>query len=126
MSVDEYIQFMNPTLYANAAAKAFYVSSATEELNSVYYGALYNKAVALYACHLYTLDSVMQTTGGSSSGAMVEYAEGTASVKFANNASTSGRSNLYSTGYGRGLKDLNRRLGPQAMSSGGSTEGLPC
>lgn len=121
LTVDNHIQYLNSTLYAATAAKSYYTEVATGELSSAVYGTMYNRAIALLACHYYTLDAV-RSSGSGAGGVMTAFSEGRASVQFATSEGK-GSSSLNLTYYGQLLMALRKSLGPAATTTGGETTG---
>ena len=82
-----------PELYASASLSIF-IDMAMSEISAQYFGTLYQKAIALKACHMFTLSKrAMGAAGGIS-----DMSEGGISLSFA--VQNSGDNNLKQTNYG--------------------------
>jgi len=105
-SVDNIIKLKAPNLHTNPD-KATYIALAKQQTSACFYGTSYNLAVALRACHSWTLDSRNPNETGSLSGRRM----GPVSVSFSA-GSNEGSGDLSMTTYGRQLSALKKSSGP--------------
>lgn len=116
-TVDEYISFLCPALAADMNSD-MYVGIAEELCSEAFFGDKLNYAIALRACHNYTMD---KTRPSGESGTVTQRTEGKVSVSFASAGNTTF---LSATTYGERYKELMRSMGPFALTSGGEGSGL--
>lgn len=96
------IEIQCPDLYTDPNLNKW-ISLAQERTNRCFFGKNYNQAVALRACHMYTLSLRI----GGASGVISSKKEGDLSVSYAQNSSdTDGYDDLLLTHYGKQLKSL--------------------
>jgi len=110
LSVTAILDAIAPGFNANPSAATF-IEMATAETNAGYFGAFYNKAIALRAAHEWTLS----TRAGNESGALSSRRLGPAAVSFQPSA---GGSSLSLTRFGRELESLINRAGVGASVTG--------
>lgn len=118
LSTLDILQVICPSLYANAN-RDVWISIAAEETSVDYYGVFYNKAVALRAAHLFTVNSVNTDTEG---GQVTSKREGDLAVSYATRNDV-GSSDLSLTKYGVQLLALRRSANLPIMSLG--TDDIP-
>ena len=111
------IEVKCPGLYADAG-RDIYIETAEGRISRCYYRENYNFAVALQACHDYTMDQ-----RGGDSGTVSSKKEGDLSVSYSS-ISTDG-SDLDQTSFGIALKRLQRQMGSGAISVVGA-QNKPC
>ncbi len=102
-TVDQLIAIKCPLLSADAN-KATWVETAQLSIDADCYGNKYNLAVALRACHDYTVSKIEQGAGAGAAGGIVSKREGDQSISFANNIGIdSSDAYLSLTAYGKEL-----------------------
>lgn len=101
----EKIKILCPPLYADTERDE-YISMAESLTGRAYFGVHGDQAVALRACHLYTLSKRSQGAGGT----VASMAEGKLSMSF--NSGNMGGDDLSQTHFGIQLKSLGRMVGP--------------
>lgn len=102
LSVNQIISTICKGLMADAALDN-YIQMATEQTSSTYFGVNRNRAIALRAAHMWTLDKNSNRTNGEA-GAIQTKTEGRLSLSFA--VSSNSEDDLSQTHYGRQLKSL--------------------
>lgn len=112
-TVDDYINAFCPKLDVSPV-KDVYVESATALTSIAYFGLLYERAVALRACHDFTLDS---TRPDGSSGQVTSKTEGRLSIHYWNPNPEGSYTDLHMTHYGKRLLALMHAIGPSASVS---------
>lgn len=105
---------------ASDPAKTDYISWARDRTNICYYGTQAERAVALRAAHMMTLDKLVQSSGGS--GEIASKREGDLSISYHKSSNGQG-SDLSSTGYGRQLIGLMEGSGAFIGVTGGNDNG---
>lgn len=103
--------------FVGRADKAVFISMATEQSNSSYFGTMYSYAVAYLAAHLMTLSS---TARNGSAGAESSKSEGQLSVSY---ATISSDNSLNSTWYGQEYMRLRRSRSSAIGITGGRDVG---
>jgi hypothetical protein len=99
-TTEQYIQVKCPNLYSDSNLSV-YIDAAKLTIKSENYGTKYNYAVALKACHDYSIAQIQQGIGTGSSGTISSKKEGDLSVNFENNLSNiTGDDYLKLTNYG--------------------------
>lgn len=116
-TIDEYISFLCPALAADPNSD-MYVGIAEELCSVDFFGDKLSYAIALRACHNYTVDKTRPT---GESGMITQRTEGKVSISY---AADHNETFLSSTTYGSRYKELMRSMGPFAISSGGEGSGL--
>lgn len=127
VSVDTRIKLLCPTLFSSSD-KSDWVAIAEEKTSESFYGDKYNEAVALMACHLFTLFSNESKAAGSgerfgmNSGSINHVKEGDLSMNFSAPASTDAiagastpsltQASLMQTRYGAMLLTLRKSITP--------------
>lgn len=108
LTIDQNIEIKCSSLFSDAN-KAKWVTNAQLSIDITCYGTKYNLAVALRACHDYTLATIQQGSGSGASGSIISKREGDQSVAFSNNASNiSGDDYLKLTNYGLELLSIQK------------------
>lgn len=107
-TTEQYIQVKYPNLYSDSNL-AVYIEAAQLTIKSDAYGTKYNYAVALKACHDYSVAQIQAGIGTGSSGNITSKREGDLAVSFANNAANmTGDDYLKLTNYGLELLSLQK------------------
>ena len=101
-SATEIINVICPNL-ASDPNLSVYLEMATAELSPAFFGATYERAVALKASHTYSLNNSPARSMGEA-GAISSKSEGDISISFANSATGNNSDNL--THYGQELQRL--------------------
>jgi hypothetical protein len=126
-TVDQNIQIKCPDLYSDAN-KQLWINNAILSTDADCYGDKYTLAVALRACHDYTMSTLAQGAGSGSAGPVISKREGDLSITFANNSSnySSGDDYLSQTPYGRELLSIQKGTLPRISSTGNTAEVSIC
>jgi hypothetical protein len=110
-AVNEYLQTVCPTLYANAALDV-YTELATDSTSATFFGDKFtNWAIALLAAHMFTID---HDRPEGESGLVTAKGEGSANIHYLHNMNKESRTDLGMTHYGVRLLSLIHRMGPVA------------
>lgn len=124
LSTDDIIKIKCSGLYSDAN-KSLWVQLATEKVSAGYFGSNYNEAVALLACHEWTLSNRIDSDMISGVGGMVtSIREGDLSIGFGKAGSGSGIGDLEQTTFGLQFKNLiqNCGMGISVIGNGLTTE----
>jgi hypothetical protein len=114
-SVLEIIQVKCPGLYSDAG-RGIYIELAGDRISSCYFGRNKNLAIALQACHDYTMDQ-----RGGDAGTVSAKREGDLSVSYSVSGSAGG-DDLSQTSYGMALKRLIKQSNGGAISVTGALD----
>jgi hypothetical protein len=107
-TTEQYIQTKCPNLYSDSNL-AVYIDVAKLTIKSESFGTKYNYAVALKACHDYSIAQMQQGIGAGTSGTISSKREGDLAVTFGNNLSNiTGDDYLKLTNYGIELLALQK------------------
>ncbi len=122
MTPGEIVQLICPTL-GSSPNLAAYLEQAALYTSPAFFGRYYDRALALRACHMYTLDSRMGGVGGS--GEISSMKEGDLAIGYhkASGASSSA-GYLNQTSYGGELYQLIRMNGPAVSVQGYSPDAV--
>lgn len=105
-SATSIIQVICPNLYSDSN-RSTYIELATQLTSSCFFGSNYQLAIALRACHMYSIANINNSTGGKGAGIITSMKEGDLSINF---GSISGSSNkdvdLMRTTFGVQLQGL--------------------
>lgn len=114
MSAAEYLQLICPALYSDSS-RSQWIAMAGEELSSCFFGSSYQKAIALYAAHQFTL--AHRPSGDA--GVITSKKEGGLSVSY-DVPDMEGGQALELTHYGLQLRQLrkSRHAGVSVIGSG--------
>lgn len=106
-SIQQYIAVKCPDLYADANMNV-YIESAQLTIDSEAYGTKYNYAVALRACHDYTITTQQNTVGGG--GQILSKKEKNLAVTYSNSSTSvkSGDEYLKLTNFGLELLSIQK------------------
>ena len=102
LSVNQIISAICSGLAADSTLDS-YIEMAMEQTSTTFFGANRNRAIALRAAHMWTLDRNSNRTNGEA-GAIQSKTEGKLSLSFA--VSSNNDDDLSQTHYGRQLKSL--------------------
>lgn len=114
LSALQYVTLRAPTLAENANV-GLYIDAAREDLNACYFGASYEKAVALLAAHTMTL-SLDPLRAGGTGGAVTSKSEGALSIGFSSGSMAG--TDWGQTSYGMELSRLMAMGGPSLLVTG--------
>lgn len=101
-TTDDFIQALCPALY-NSSLKSVYLEIAEMLTSSNFFGAKYSYAVALRACHNFTLD---KTRPDGTAGLITGKTEGRLSINYWNEVPKGSNTDLHMTTYGKRLRIL--------------------
>ena len=111
LQVDEYVQTLCPSLYLSEVSYPVYLDIATSQTSASFFGEQTNYAIALRACHNFSIDE--QRPGGQA-GLLTGKTEGRTSESYWNNIPKGDNSGLTLTTYGQRLKALIASMGCSA------------
>lgn len=114
-SVLQIIQVRCPGLYADPS-RDIYIDLANSRISSCYFGKNRNLAIALQACHDYTMDQ-----RGGDAGTLSSKKEGDLSISYSVSGSTGG-DDLSQTSFGMALKRLTKQSNGGAISVTGALD----
>jgi hypothetical protein len=106
-TIDKYIEVKCNALFTDAN-KQTWVDAAMLSIDQDCYGDKYNLAVALRACHDFTMSTLQQGAGSGGSGNLTSKREGDQAITFANNTNMDDDLYLQGTSYGRELLSIQK------------------
>lgn len=124
-TIDQNIEINCPNLFSDAN-KSRWVTNAQLSIDADCYGDKYTLAVALRACHDYTLAAIQKGIGSGSSGAISSKREGDQAVSFASNASQTGDAYLNMTSFGRELLSIQKGTISRISNTGNDADVTIC
>ena len=110
LPVDEYVSALYPELLLSTSYDV-YIDIATSQTSTSFFGAQYNYAVALRACHNYYIDNGRV---GSDGGAVTNRTEGKTSMSYWNTIPKDVRTTLGLSSFGQRLQGLITQQGGKA------------